>query len=210
MVQTAQVGVIQVGPLGTNCYVIYSEGSTDCVVVDPGGEPAKIIGILDEKKLSPTVIVATHAHADHTGGIAALVERYGSEFAIGAEDALYATEQSSELIEMLGDFQDPPTPSRLLNGGDSISLADSEIAVLANPGHTQGSTSLHIDGHVLTGDTLFRESIGRFDLPGGNEQQEISSIKNVLLTLPDETIVLPGHGPSSTIGHEKTANPFLR
>jgi len=142
--------------------------------------------------------------------VAPLVERFGSKFMIGAGDEQAATEQSPMLIDMLGDFEQPPTPSQLLKGGDKLTVDGVEIEIIANPGHTQGSISLHVDGRVLTGDTLFRESIGRYDLPGGDGGQEIESIKDVLLVLDDSTIVLPGHGPSTTIDHEKQSNPHLQ
>lgn len=111
---------------------------------------------------------------------------------------------------MLGDFVDPPSPTKILNDGDKISVGDAEIMVIATPGHTPGSISLRVDGHVLTGDTLFRETIGRFDLSGGDEAQEIASIREKLLTLPPDTVVLPGHGQNSTVAHELEHNMFIR
>jgi glyoxylase-like metal-dependent hydrolase (beta-lactamase superfamily II) len=206
-----KIDVVQVGALGTNCYVIHSVTGSDCIVIDPGGEAAKVINFLDQRNLIPSRIISTHAHADHTGGVAPLAERYGSEFMIGADDIQAATQQSPMLTDMLGDFVDPPAPSQQLTGGETLTIDDDvEIVVLATPGHTQGSICLHVEDHVITGDTLFRESIGRYDLPGGNGEQEIESIKTILMILEDSTVVLPGHGPSTTIGHEKTANPFLR
>lgn len=205
----AQIEVIQVGNFATNCYLVISETSPACVVIDPGGQSALIIEYLDERKLKPERIIATHAHADHTGAVSPLVDRYACGFAIGEADVQAAANQSEWLTSMLGDFVDPPTPTIHLSGGDSVEFDDVQIDVLATPGHTPGSISLHIDGHVFTGDTLFRESIGRFDLPGGNGEQEIESIRNVLLALDDSTAVLPGHGPSTSIGHERTANPYL-
>ena len=206
----AHVGAIQVGPLATNCYVIHSGTGTDCVVVDPGGDSPRIIGFLDEIGVVPSQIVVTHAHADHTGAVAPLVERFGSKFMIGVGDEQAAMEQSPMLIDMLGDFEQPPTPSQLLQSGDKLTVDGVEIDILANPGHTQGSISVHVDGRVLTGDTLFRESIGRYDLPGGDGEQEIDSIRDVLLVLDDSTVVLPGHGPFTTIGHEKQSNPYFQ
>lgn len=206
----ARVDAIQVGPLATNCYVIHSGSDADCVIVDPGGDSPGIIAFLDEIGVAPSHIVVTHAHADHTGAVAPLVEQFGCKFMIGQGDEQAAMEQSPMLIDMLGDFEQPPTPSQLLKGGDRVTVDGIEIEILSNPGHTQGSISLYVDGRVLTGDTLFRESIGRYDLPGGNGEQEIDSIKDVLLVLDDSTVVLPGHGPSTTIGHEKQYNPYLQ
>jgi len=179
-------------------------------VVDPGGDSPRIIGFLDEIGVVPSQIVVTHAHADHTGAVAPLVERFGSKFMIGVGDEQAAMEQSPMLIDMLGDFEQPPTPSQLLQSGDKLTVDGVEIDILANPGHTQGSISLHVDGRVLTGDTLFRESIGRYDLPGGDGEQEIDSIRDILLVLDDSTVVLPGHGPFTTIGHEKQSNPYFQ
>jgi glyoxylase-like metal-dependent hydrolase (beta-lactamase superfamily II) len=129
---------------------------------------------------------------------------------IGHEDVAAAAKQIDWLKSMLGDFVEPPAPSQALKHEDVVSVKGVDIKVLSTPGHTEGSSSLYIAGHVFTGDTLFRESIGRFDLSGGDEQQEIASIRNVLFKLPDETVVWPGHGPSSVIGHEKVANRFVR
>ncbi|MBN4064292.1 MBL fold metallo-hydrolase [Dehalococcoides mccartyi] len=205
-----KIDVVQVGVLATNCYVVSSQGSSDCVVIDPGSEPARIIEFLDDQRLNPSVIISTHAHADHTGAVAPLVERYGSKFMIGAGDVVAAREQLDWLKSMLGDYLEPPTPSRSLEHRDSITIEDVEIEVLSTPGHTRGSSSYYVDGHVFTGDTLFKESIGRFDLSDGDEHQEIASIKNVLFALDDDTIVLPGHGPSTTVGHERVANRYVR
>ena len=202
------IKIVQVGVLATNCYIL-SEGS-ECVVVDPGGEVGKIISALDDSSLEPHTVISTHAHADHTGAVAPMIDRFDCNFAIGKGDEVSVNEQMSWLKSMLGDFVDPPTPTTILNDGDKISVGAAEVIVIATPGHTPGSISLSVGGHVLTGDTLFRETIGRFDLSGGNEAQEIESIKEKLLTLPAETIVLPGHGQSSTVAHELEYNMFIR
>ena len=204
------IDVIQVGALATNCYVVRSEYSPRCTVIDPGGESSKIADFLDQLKLEPELVISTHAHADHTGAVNPLLARYKNcEFAMGAADIKGAGEQTASLKNMLGDFEDPPVPSKRLDGGETLACDGFEMAVLATPGHTPGSISLHTDGHVFTGDTLFRESIGRFDLDGGNRAQEIESIRTVLFALDDSTVVLPGHGPTTTIAHERTANPYV-
>jgi glyoxylase-like metal-dependent hydrolase (beta-lactamase superfamily II) len=128
---------------------------------------------------------------------------------MGLADVKAASEQLSWLKNMLTDFVEPPVPSRQLSGGETLVCDGFEIKVLATPGHTPGSISLHIDGYVLTGDTLFRESIGRFDLSDGDQAKEIASIRTVLFALDESTVVLPGHGPATTIGHERTANPYV-
>jgi hydroxyacylglutathione hydrolase len=205
-----QVHVVQVGVLATNCYVIHADDESDCIVIDPGGESETIFGFLNENNLTPSAIVSTHAHADHTGAVAPLVERYDCKFLIGHKDVSAAAEQLDWLKCMLGDFVEPPVPSETLKHGNVVLASGVEINVLATPGHTEGSSSFYISGHVFTGDTLFRESIGRFDLTGGDEQKEIASIRNILYKLPEETVVWPGHGPSTSIGHEKFANRFVR
>ena len=203
------IEVIQVGALATNCYVLSDRNTNECVIIDPGGDADHIQSYLEAHDVNPIIILATHAHADHVGAVKTLVERYGSQFMIGAGDAQSVNRQLDWLTTMLGDFQDPPQPDKKLNDGDKLDVGHISIEVLSTPGHTPGSSSFRIDGHVLTGDTLFRESIGRFDLSGGSEAQEMSSIKNILFSLDDETLVLPGHGPSSSIGHEKLANRFI-
>jgi glyoxylase-like metal-dependent hydrolase (beta-lactamase superfamily II) len=205
-----RIDVIQVGVLATNCYVVHAENSSRCVVIDPGGEAQRINEFLGERKLVPERIIATHAHADHTGAVAPLIARHDDcEFAMGAADAKAASDQLSWLKNMLGDFEEPPVPSVQLLGGETMVCDGYEINVLATPGHTTGSISLYVDDRVLTGDTLFLESIGRFDLSDGDEAKEIASIRNVLFALDDSTAVLPGHGPPTTIGHERVANPFV-
>ncbi|MCH8230025.1 MAG: MBL fold metallo-hydrolase [Chloroflexi bacterium] len=204
------IDVIQVGALATNCYVVRSKNSARCIVIDPGGESQKIIDFLHRLELSPDRIISTHAHADHTGAVAPLLARYGDcEFAMGSADVKAASRQTPWLKNMLEDFEEPPVPAGQLNGGETLACDGFQINVLATPGHTSGSISLHIDGYVFTGDTLFRESIGRFDLADGDQAKEIESIRTVLFALDESTVVLPGHGPTTTIGHERTTNPYV-
>ena len=204
------IEVMQVGALATNCYVLSDRNTNEGVIIDPGGDADHIQSYLETRDVNPIIILATHAHADHTGAVKTLVERYGSQFMIGTGDAQFVNRQLDWLTTMLGDFQDPPQPDKKLKHGDKLDVGHISIEVLSTPGHTPGSSSFRIDDHVFTGDTLFRESIGRFDLSGGNETQEISSIKNILFALDDDTLVLPGHGPSSSIRHEKLTNRFIQ
>lgn len=204
------IDVIQVGVLATNCYIVHSGNSARCIVIDAGGESQKIIDFIVQRKLSPDLVISTHAHADHTGAVAPLIARFPDcEFAMGRADVKAASDQMPWLKDMLGDFEEPPVPARRFDGGETIACEGFEIKVLATPGHTSGSISLQIDGYVFTGDTLFRESIGRFDLSDGDQAKEIESIRTVLFALDDSTEVLPGHGQATTIGHERTTNPFV-
>ena len=135
------IEVVQVGVLATNCYVITVPSEPECIVIDAGGDSPRIIEYLDSKNLVPSLILATHAHADHTGAVTPLAERYGSKFMIGIDDVVPATEQLSWLKSMLGDFQEPPVPSQALNHGDSIATTSGiTIGVLSTPGHTRGSS----------------------------------------------------------------------
>lgn len=204
------IEVLQVGPLSTNCYVLSDPETKECVIIDPGGDAEYIQDYLETRGINPIIILATHSHADHTGAVKILVERYGSQFMIGAADADSVNRQMDWLVSMIRDFQDPPQPDKKLDHGDKFDVGAISVEVLSTPGHTPGSSSFIVGHNVFTGDTLFRESIGRFDFPGGNESQELESIKDILFALDDETIVFPGHGPSTSIGHEKFANSFIR
>ncbi len=205
-----EIDVIQVGVLATNCFVVRAPGNSECILIDPGSDPDRIIGFLDSMSLVPVSILATHAHGDHTGAATPLADKYGCEFMIGAGDVDAAADQLDWLKSMLGDFVEPPKPTKALEHGDLIDKAGVEIKVLSTPGHTGGSSSFCVDGGVFTGDTLFRETIGRFDLSDGDQHQEIASIQNELFALPDETVVYPGHGPYTSIGHEKANNRYVR
>ncbi len=216
-----------VGPMGTNAY-IFSENDETCYVIDPGGDPDKIQNIIEEKKLHVQGILCTHGHLDHTSAIGSLCKSYWEDseqfiLAIHKKDAAYLGPDSEEThrrsFAPLGIldtgyfsilFNPSPSPTTLLSHGDTV--PGTSLEVLHTPGHTEGSISLfHRDEKILfSGDTLFSRGIGRADLPGGDMQALIDSIRNVLFTLPDSTNVYPGHGPNTDIGSEKKSNPFLR
>ena len=204
------IQVLQVGPLSTNCYVLSDPETNQCLIIDPGGDAECIQDYLDTHGINPQVILATHSHADHTGAVKILVERYGSQFMIGLGDVGSVNRQMDWLVSMIDGFQAPPQPDKKLEHRDKFDVGGISVEVLSTPGHTPGSSCFLVGDNVFTGDTLFRESIGRFDFPGGSEAQEIESIKNILFALDDETVVFPGHGPSTSIGHEKLANSFVR
>jgi glyoxylase-like metal-dependent hydrolase (beta-lactamase superfamily II) len=200
---------IRVGGLQTNCYILTAEGSGDCAVIDPGAEPQKIIAALRQAKLRPRYILCTHGHADHTGGAKLLHSTLGGQFYLSRSDVPYSDSPPEWLVMALGGFAKPPEPDEELQDAETLPLGDSEITLIRTPGHTPGSACFLFEDMVFTGDTLFRESIGRYDLPGGDGAQELASIRDRLLTLDDSIRVLPGHGPSSTIGHERRHNPYL-
>lgn len=206
----AELLTAKVGGLQTNCYILSPDGSNDCVIIDPGGDPQRIIDAVQSADLRPRYILCTHGHADHTGGVALLHETFEAEFYLHSADIVYSTDPPSWLVMALGGFEEPPDPDAELEEESSLPLGSLEIELIRTPGHTPGSTCFKFEDMVFTGDTLFRESIGRYDLPGGDGEQEISSIREKLLILDDATRVFPGHGPSSTIEHERKSNPFLR
>lgn len=201
---------IPVGGLQTNCYILKASDTDDCAVIDPGGEPAKIVDAVTSAGLNLKYILCTHGHPDHTGGVSLLQQELGGAFYLASADIRYSANPPSWLLSALGGFTVPPQPDPQLNSADSIELGPEKITYIRTPGHTPGSTCFLFEGMVFTGDTLFKDSIGRYDLPGGDGKQEIESIRDRLMVLPDETPVYPGHGESSTIGFEKASNPFLQ
>ncbi len=201
---------IVVGALSTNCYVLASDRGSECFVVDPGGQGGLVVDELAKRGLRPKYVLSTHGHADHTGGVTELTGRLGGEYAVGEADQELALNPPVWLTAMLPGFATPPVPALLLKGGEALSAGGVEIKVVATPGHTPGSICFLAADIVFTGDVLFKGSIGRYDLPGGDGRQELASIRDRLLTLPDPVHVYPGHGPATTIGQERKSNPYLQ
>jgi hydroxyacylglutathione hydrolase len=198
---------VVVGGLETNCYLVYCETTRECAVVDPGAEHERIFLAIAEDELKPVLLVNTHGHVDHTGANWDVKEHFGTPIAIHAGDGpMLGKIQQLELSLFLG-AKDSPPADRMLKDGDVVRIGNGELRVLHTPGHSPGSVSLLADGFLLSGDTLFMEGVGRTDLPGGSRQQLVRSLREKLMTLPDETLVLPGHGPHTTIGHERENNP---
>lgn len=205
---------ILVGPLGTNCYVLRDEESGQTAVIDPGENPDKIIHYLEKSELQPDYILNTHGHFDHIGGNRGLKDRFPeAELCIGAEDAPALTEEGKSGASSFGQQVDSPEPDRLLHEGDQLRLGSITLDVLETPGHSPGSVSLvaHSDGEtvIFCGDLVFAGGVGRTDLPGGEVQSLARSIKEKILAFPDETVLKPGHGDETTVGREKSRNPFI-
>jgi hydroxyacylglutathione hydrolase len=204
--------ILPVGILQCNCSIFGDEESREAIVIDPGADIAKIESILQKHSLSVKAIVVTHAHIDHVAGAKQLKEKTGAPVYMNVND-----EELLSALDIQAQWLGIQTPERVevdsdANEGTTLALGNSTFHVMHTPGHTQGSISIFIpqQNKLIAGDTLFRDSIGRTDLPGGNTRQILSSIKTKLLVLPEETIVVPGHGPQTEIGREKESNPFLQ
>jgi hydroxyacylglutathione hydrolase len=215
--------IVPVGLLQCNCSILGDPATRDAVVVDPGDEVDRILEIIARHKLNVRAIVSTHTHIDHVGGLAALHRATRAPVLIHDADlGLYRN------LDVQAQWLGIPTPEKLVlrdfvKEGDVLDIGGFLVRVLHTPGHTPGSISLVVEqshdteqagrspaSRLIAGDTLFHGSIGRTDLPGGSYPQIIGSIKEKLLTLPDDLIVYPGHGETTTIGAEREYNPFLR
>ncbi len=201
-----------VGLLACNCTLLGDEEAGEAIIIDPGDEVGRIHRRLTELGLQLKQILITHAHIDHVGGALRLKRLTGAPIFMNESDLplLKMIDEQAEWVGVAAPETAPPDGS--LVDGASVGLERYSARVLHTPGHTQGSVCLHFAPLklLIAGDTLFAGSIGRTDLPGGNYEQIIESIQSRLLELPDETKVLPGHGPSTTIGAERRMNPFLR
>jgi len=204
--------IIPVGMLRCNCSIFGDEASREAVVIDPGDEIDRILGVLAKHQLRVKAIVITHAHIDHIGGAQKLKAATGAPVYMNAND-----QELYDHLDMQAEWLgiEPPGPTGIdvnAREGEKLLLGPAEFQVIHTPGHTQGSISLWIpaENKLVAGDTLFFDSIGRTDLPGGNTKQILRSIHDKLLPLADDVVVIPGHGQETTIGRERRRNPFLQ
>ncbi len=205
-----QIIMLQVGALGTNCYIIYCEKTMQAAIIDPGGDAEEIIAETVRRKLDVVLIINTHGHADHIGANDALKESTGAEICIHESDAAMLSSAHKNLSIYIGNHISGSQADRLLKDGDVLQIGKLRLTVAHTPGHTPGGISLIGDGIVFSGDTLFAQSVGRSDFPGGSHAQLVRSIKEKLLPLDDEVKVFPGHGPATSIGEERAMNPFIQ
>jgi len=205
--------ILPVGMLACNCSILGDEDTGEAVVIDPGDDTERVREVLDRHKLKVRYIVATHAHIDHVGGIQKLQQATGAGVLMhGADLPLY--ENLAMQAAWLGVSPPGSVPvDQFLKEGDVVSAGPLRLEVLSTPGHSPGSVSLYLPGkeaRLFSGDTLFKGSIGRTDLWGGDHLQILRSLRELLQRFPDETPVYPGHGPSTVIGEERESNPFLQ
>ena len=197
------------GPLEVNCYIVGCENTRKAAVIDPGGNVEAILRIIKKHELDVVMIINTHGHFDHIGGNKQLQEATGAELLAHRADRNVMA-QAREHAAIFGLSANPsPAPTRELVGRETLQVGDLRVRVMHTPGHSAGGICLYVEDCLFSGDTLFAGSIGRTDLPEGDYYQLISSIKEQLLGLPDETKVYPGHGPATTIGNEIQHNRFL-
>jgi hydroxyacylglutathione hydrolase len=204
--------ILPVGPLQCNCSIIGDESTREAMVIDPGDDIADVQALIQKHNLTVKQIVITHAHIDHVGGAMKLRAATGAPILINEND--YALLKLLDVQAVWLGMQDPGKVDvdRSLGELDKVQAGSLIASVMHTPGHTEGSICLYFPAEqkLIAGDTLFAGSIGRTDLPGGSFDKIIRSINDKLLALPDETIVIPGHGPLTSIGEEREHNPFLK
>lgn len=202
---------------GENTYVVFDESSRQAAIIDPGmmneSENSRLAGFIADNRLSVRHIIATHIHIDHILGISFAETAYGVGLTASEADLMLADRiaAQAQMFHLKVSVPERIAIDHPIADGDSITIGDDALSVIAVPGHSLGSVALYSrkSGFLFSGDALFQGSIGRTDLPGGNYAQLIASLQNRLMTLPDSTVVYPGHGPATTIGDEKKFNPYL-
>jgi len=200
--------IFTVGPMEANCYILYNPDKKEGLIIDPGAEGSRLIKFIKQEKICIKYIINTHGHPDHIGANRKVKEYTNAPILIHQYDAPMLTRSGSVLSLIFPLESSSPAADTFVKDGDLIECAGMKLKVLHTPGHTPGGISLLLDDSIFTGDTLFSGSVGRFDLPGGSEEVLLNSIKKIL-SLDENLIIYPGHGPSSTVGEELRSNPFI-
>lgn len=199
----------ELGGFATNCFIVACPETHKAMVIDPGVPDPWIKRTVSEQNLQVELILLTHGHLDHIGGVEWVKSWTGAPVWIHEGDSRYLTSPALNGSALWGDPIVAPKADRLLHGGEKITLGTLSFDVIPTPGHTPGGISLYTPGHLIAGDTLFAGSVGRTDLAGGSYPALVKSIKERLFVLPDETVVYCGHGPTTSIGDEKEYNPYV-
>jgi len=198
----------EVGPLFVNCYIIYDESTKEAVVIDPGDEPDLILDFIKEENLNLKYILCTHGHFDHIGSVKELKDETGAKVVLHEKDIeIYRNSPQIAMQFFSIEIEPQPEPDILIKNGEILNTGNVQLTVIHTSGHSPGSVCFYTEGYIFTGDTLFAGSVGRTDLIGGSMNELLNSLKKIA-SLPDETIVFPGHGPKTKIGIEKKTNPF--
>lgn len=198
-----------VGPLEVNCYILHEEETREAVAIDPGGSEEAVWRCIEEAGLDLKAILNTHAHGDHIGAVEFLREKTGAKLYIHEADAPMLLDARKNLSAFLGTPIMTQPADVLLKGGEVLNIGGMKFTVLHTPGHSPGGVCYLMEDRLFSGDTLFAESVGRTDFPGSSAKDLMTSVREKLLVLPDEIKVYCGHGPETTIGHERKCNPYL-
>jgi glyoxylase-like metal-dependent hydrolase (beta-lactamase superfamily II) len=198
-----------VGPLQANAYLAISEDTGDCAVIDPGAEPERLLAAASDEGAEVRMILLTHAHLDHVGGVAAIRRETGAPVWLHPDDRPLYGAAPAQARSFGLELDVPPPPDHDLVPGQSIEIGGESLEVRHTPGHSPGHVILAGDGFAFVGDCVFAGSIGRTDLPGGDHRALLRSIQEQIMTLPDPTVLHTGHGPATTVGRERKTNPFL-
>jgi hydroxyacylglutathione hydrolase len=201
---------LTLGMMGTDCYIVASGPDAEAAVIDPAGEIRTIVSGLERSRLKCAAILCTHGHSDHVAGAGPLSAATGAPVYISKTDARALASPRTRVLGLMGGVMaSKPDSIRYLEDGQVISIGELSLEVFETPGHTQGSVSFYVPGYLFCGDLIFESSIGRTDLGGGSLEALLRSVKEKVWNLPDDTRIMPGHGPSTTIAAEKRHNPFL-
>jgi hydroxyacylglutathione hydrolase len=201
---------LTIGMLATNCYILAAEPRSPAVVIDPAGDIKTIVSRLHKAELECTAILCTHGHVDHMAGAGPLSDAVGAPVFIHEADSGSLASPRTKLVGMMGGVMATrPRQVGFLDDGDRVEAGEISLEVLHTPGHTQGGLSFYLPGYLFCGDLIFQGSIGRTDLKGGSLQTLLRSVREKVWHLPDDTRIMPGHGPETTLGGERKSNPFL-